>query len=383
MGKFKINKTISQADSIFNSTLEYIEKKLKENIVSVKKMDKLYGSKSNNNTVITAGNFGGLNRYVLKFSTQDDIEGEVRGTKFIEDYLPVPKTILSSKNKDNSWLLREYVPGVLMTDVTNHFEVTDKNGRLEEMEREKERLVVLGYEKKIGQIRLKEYLNLPANNLFHKRINGARFKDFFLEGEIVKYLDKQIIVNGNKNNLTLRQMFESIRTKYSTTSAKQISTYPGHGDAHQGNVIVSDKGNIHFFDNEYSGMMPSLMDLSKPYYNDLLGALFFYFHPQLLNYFELKSYKSTANSLSFQIRLKQQLKTRMELAKIKLRQRKKYISSDNDFLSLNDYLFMCHTLTKDPNLYPDDIKKLFLAFCLIIYEFDPLNPESIYEYFVK
>jgi len=142
MGKFKINKTISQADSIFNSTLEYIEKKLKENIVSVKKMDKLYGSKSNNNTVITAGNFGGLNRYVLKFSTQDDIEGEVRGTKFIEDYLPVPKTILSSKNKDNSWLLREYVPGVLMTDVTNHFEVTDKNGRLEEMEREKERLVV-------------------------------------------------------------------------------------------------------------------------------------------------------------------------------------------------------------------------------------------------
>jgi len=138
MGKFKINKTISQADSIFNSTLEYIEKKLKENIVSVKKMDKLYGSKSNNNTVITAGNFGGLNRYVLKFSTQDDIEGEVKGTKFIKDYLPVPKTILSSKNKDNSWLLREYVPGVLMTDVTNHFEVTDKNGRLEEMERVQE-----------------------------------------------------------------------------------------------------------------------------------------------------------------------------------------------------------------------------------------------------
>lgn len=383
MRKSKSIKTRSEADSTFNSALKLIERKLKENIVSVKKMDKLYGSKSNNNTVITVGNFGGLNRYVLKFSTQDDIESEVKGTKFIEDFLPVPKTILSSKNGGDSWLLREYVPGVLMTDVTNHFEVTDKDGRLEEMEREKERLIVLGYEKRTGQIRLKEYLNLSVNNLFHKRINGERFKDFFLKGEIVKYLDKQIIVNGNKNNLTLRQMFERVRAKYSTTNDKQVPTFPSHGDAHQGNVIVSDRGNIHFFDNEYSGMMPSLMDLSKPYYNDLFGALFFYFHQQLMNYFELKSYKCTANSLSFEIKLKKELKTRMELAKIKLQQRKKYISSDNDFLSLNDYLFMCHTLTKDPNMYPDGIKKLFLAFCLIIYEFDPLNPESIYEYFVK
>jgi hypothetical protein len=63
-------------------------------------------------------------------------------------------------------------------------------------------------------------------------------------------------------------------------------------------------------------------------------------------------------------------------------ERKKFVNKKTkDFLSLNDYLVLCHALTKDPNAYPFKTRLLFLIFTVILAQFDPLDPESIYDFF--
>jgi len=268
----------------------------------------------------------------------------------------------------------------LMADITNHFELLEEVGCLQELEIKKESLIVKGYAKSTKKLNLDEYLGLASNKLFYQRLVGERYKKFYVEGKFLpQFMNKKILINGKDSPMTLKKIFESILKKYSLI--KQVCVFPGHGDAHQGNVIVSDKGDIVFIDNEYSGMMPAYMDLSKPYYNDLLGTLFFHFHERLLSYFEVESVKNDKTTLSLNIRLKQKLNARMKITQIKLKQRSKYLNDKEDFLTLNDYLFMCHTLNRDPNQFPEVVRWLFLAFCRVLYEFDSLDPESIYSYF--
>jgi thiamine kinase-like enzyme len=193
------------------------------------------------------------------------------------------------------------------------------------------------------------------------------------------YINKRVVLNGRKFPLTLAEIFQNLKEKYSQT--REMAVFPGHGDGHHGNMLVSNEGKITFFDNEYSCIMPSYMDLSKPYYNDLLGMLFYYFHDRLLDYFSIKSYDEGKTTLNLKIKLNKKIGTRMEITKIKLQERRNFLKDSQNYLKLNDYLFMCHTLNKNPNLFPKKILVIFLAFSEILNEFDSFNPESINSYF--
>lgn len=73
---------------------------------------------------------------------------------------------------------------------------------------------------------------------------------------------------------------------------------------------------------------------------------------------------------------------RLEITKIKLDMRSSTVNKDSkDILSINDYLVLCHILTKNPNSYSPYRQKMFLFFTLILAEFDAFNPDSIYSYF--
>jgi len=374
-----LNLQYREGEGSFSPSLKTIESKLGETIVSVEDLSKLYGSKSNNSIVTTLDKRGGLKRYVLKCASSQDISNEINGTKAIEKYLPVSKVIAYSLINNKAWLLREYISGVLMADMTNHFEPQKNIEHLIELETEKEKLIVKGYSKLNRSLSKDDYMNLTANKLFHHRLIGDRYKNFYVDGEhIPKLINKKVVINGRSYSLTVEEIFKSILEKYSTK--RQIRAFVGHGDAHQGNVIVSDKGSVRFFDNEYAGVMPVGMDLSKPYYNDFLGTLFFHFHERLLGYFKVKSIFTDRTTIQLKIGLKQKLDTRMKITLVKLEQRKKYLGN-GDLLGLNDYLFMCHTLNRDPNLFPETVRGLFLAFCVILNDFDPFNPESLYAYF--
>ena len=153
----------------------------------------------------------------------------------------------------------------------------------------------------------------------------------------------------------------------------------GQGDAHHGNIIVDKK--IWFIDNEYADFMLPFMELAKPYYNDFIGTLFFHHHKTLNQYFQIKKFKDTGNKLIFRIRCPQKIDNFLKVTQIKLQERKRLVNKKTeDFLSLNDYLVLCHTLTKNPNNYSTKTKLLFLIFTVILAKFDLFNPGSIYDF---
>jgi predicted signal transduction protein with EAL and GGDEF domain len=166
----------------FPPFLTIVEKKLGETIVSVEDLFKFYGIKSNNIIITTIDKKRSLKRYVLKRSSAENIVNEFRGTELISKYLPVAKVLFTFKVSGESWLLRDYISGVSMADITNYFEQLKKIQQLLELEREKERIIVNGYIKLENKINSKDYLVLPTNKLFHQRLLGERYRDFFIDG---------------------------------------------------------------------------------------------------------------------------------------------------------------------------------------------------------
>ncbi|MCX6813398.1 MAG: hypothetical protein NTV77_02900 [Candidatus Azambacteria bacterium] len=371
--------------SALNHSLTNIKKSLKVKVVGIERVTKIYRSKSNSFLIKTiSNNKDRIVTYFLKFDEDENIKKEIKGTRFVERFLPTPKIILTSKNKmsEFGWLLFEYIPGKLMAE--KFLQIKNKKD-LElfcELEKQKEKLLNNLHFKSKVEINYDNYIKSRTNRLFYDRLFGKRYKLFFAKSpdNISSYFNRQFVINNKEFPYTVNQVFESIRKKYSLHNNRKITAIKGQGDAHHGNIIVDKK--IWFIDNEYADFMPPFMELAKPYYNDFIGTLFFHHHKTLNQYFKVSSFEDTGTQLVFKIKCPQKITNFLKITKIKLQKRKKLINNKTkDFLSLNDYLILCHILTKDPNKYPLKTKLLFLVFIAVLSQFDPLNPESIYDYF--
>ncbi|KAI1305692.1 hypothetical protein F5Y03DRAFT_406292 [Xylaria venustula] len=115
-------------------------------------------------------------------------------------------------------------------------------------------------------------------------LNDRRMKDHYGQGMILegkhcsldKLLSLRCRING-KLYPSLREAFDEARDTMSPSST-QMSSCPvifGLGDAHGGNVMVDNsraKGGtseVLFIDYEVAGFHPIMVDLAKPFYNDL------------------------------------------------------------------------------------------------------------------
>lgn len=378
-----MNSSISLDKALKNSVKE-ITKSLGCEVIGIERVVKIYGSNANSFILKTLDKNNRLKNYFLKFSRIDHIENELKGDLLLKNHLPTPKVILSSKRKDYGmeWALFEYLEGRLMSELFLDAELKNKTQEFIELEKEKERLL-----KEIHKIKkdisTKNYLSSKTNSLFYKRINGERFDLFYKDSpnNISKYFDKKIILNGTPFEQSINDIFTQIKKKYkSLNKDKSLPGILGHGDAHHGNIIVN--GKIYFIDNEYAGYMPAFMELAKPYYNDLLGTLLFHYNDMLNNYFSIDSLHDNDTQLNIKISTPQKIKLRLLATETKLASRKNTINPQTqDFLSLSDYLIMCHTLTRDPNNYSDEAKYIYLVLTLILANFDPMNPDSLYKFF--
>jgi|SRR3989344_3575712 len=377
-------------DSALAKITKEIEGKLQIEIVGIEKVLKIYGSNANSFIIKAVNKNRTCLSFFLKFLRNNELDEEINGTETLSKYIPTPQIVLTSKNNffTSKWILYEHVKGSLFTEkFINHEQKNSNIDNLLELERRKESILEDMYTKTKGRISFNEYLNLRTNALFSRRINGSRFNEFytFRKDCVSRYFNTKIKVNNHVFDKNINDIFKHIRFKYLNANNKDrfVSSVIGQGDAHHGNIIVTDNDKIWFIDNEYFGNIPSFMELSKPYYNDLIGELFFHYNILLSEYFELTTIQENENQLLIKIKPKRRLSSRIDITKIKLRSRNKFITGqkDIDFLSLNDYLIMCHTLTKNPNYYEEKTRYLFLAFTLILADFEPLNPESLYSFF--
>jgi len=369
--------------SALKHSLSEIEKSLNVKIIGLERITKIYGSKANSFLIKVIPTKNKIVTYFLKFNEKEHIENELNGIQFIKKFLPTPKIILISKRKlfAPQWILFEYIPGELMAEKFLQIKNKEDLELFCKLEKRKEKLLEKVHSKSKIKINYNDYIKSRTNRLFYDRLFGKMYKLFFAKNfdNISSYFDRQIVVNNKEFPYTINQIFESIRKKYFPHSNKKITAIMGQGDAHHGNIIVNKK--IWFIDNEYADFIPPLMELAKPYYNDFIGTLFFHHHKILNRYFQIKHFKDTGTKLIFKIECPQKITNFLKITKIKIAERKNLANGKTkDFLSLNDYLVLCHALTKNPNTYPRKTKLLFLVFSAILAQFDPFKPESIYNF---
>jgi hypothetical protein len=369
------------ASPIPKQVLAEIKESLSAKIVSIERVTKIYGSNAKS-FILTASSGGNkTTTYFLKFEDGDRTRREIAGTKFVEHSLPVPKILAASRGKSSSsgWILFERIQGMLMAEKYLHIKNENGFASFCELERRKEDILKSLYSQRGITMGRGDYATLPANRLFRERLRGERYKSFFAgkKDNISRYFNRRISINGHAFPLTINNIFQSIKEKYSVGDKRTIMAFMGHGDAHHGNIIANHE--LKFIDNEYAGFIPPFMELAKPYYNDFIGTLFFHHHPTLDQYFRIEGFQDTGTELLFKIAHPETIARPIKITQIKLSSRKKWVNAATDeFLSLNDYLILCHSLTKNPNAYPPNAQLLFLVFMEVLAEFNPLDPESIY-----
>lgn len=364
-----------------------IEKKLKIKIVNLKPARKQWSSTANAFFIkALSGKNAGIN-YFLKINRGENIYDEINGVKFLGNILATPKIILHSKNisnHNNKWILFEYIHGNLMSEKFIASKNTKKMKKFIAYEKLKEMNLKKLHCQKTIKINYTSYIKSRTNRLFYKRLFGKKYKEFYKtnKNNIASLFDREIFINGDKSPFTINQIVNNIKKKYKNNRFKKILAIMGHGDAHHGNIIVNDK--IWFIDNEYSDYIPPFMELAKPYYNDFLGTLFFHNQNCLNGYFIIKKYIDNGKKIFIDINTPKKIDNYLKITHIKLLARKNTVNENtDDFLSLNDYLILCHMLTKNPNNYPPKTKKIFLIFIIILARFNPFIPESIYKYLGK
>ncbi len=360
-----------------------VERVLGATIMSAESVSKIYGSDAHSFRIVAKSGKGTAS-YFLKREQTSRATRETDGTRFLESLLPVPRIIATGADTPaHSWLLFDNVEGDLMAEKYLAIKNQRDFDSFCDIEKEKERLLAALYAQPGIKLEYAAYTALPANELFGKRLTENRYADFFGDQKesVSKYFDRRIEINGHEFPATISEIFNSIRAKYAAPqNQKVVLALKGHGDAHHGNIIAN--GKIDFIDNEYAGYIPPLMELAKSYYNDFLGVFFFHYHETLHSHFNMRGFEDSGTKLRFKIEAPQKLSWPLELTRIKLASRSKWVAKDtDDFISMNDYLILCHALTKNPNKYPQETKFLFLAFLEIIAQFDAHDPESIYRYF--
>jgi hypothetical protein len=365
-----------------------IETKLGVEVCGFERVLKIWGANSNSFYLNVIGKNNKKDRYFLKFFDQSQtVRDEVKMSEELVKFLPTPEIVLYSTPRFliPPWVLYKFTLGKLMSEMLLEAET----GKYElrnflRFEEEKEERLKNLYENKQGVIRGNSYFGIPANRLFYSRINGKRMEEFYSNDSISKYFNKNIKLNGRKFRRSIGEVFDDIRRKYEMVKDTEFKVVFGHGDAHHGNLLVARGEKVSFIDNEYGGWLTVPMECSKPYYNDLFLKYFYPFDQASANYFNLDRVEEEGNQLDLKMSLVKKTDERVEVAKVKLRNREKLLRdrSFNDVVDFKDYLFMCHTLARNPNNMKCEVAKyLFLVTCLILEEFDPLDPESFYSYF--
>lgn len=226
-------------------------------------------------------------------------------------------------------------------------------------------------------------MNCELNDMFYGRLTGDRFQEYYGgKNNISNQFDQKVTLNGHRFNKTPNQIINELKYKYSTLADKGMTdSFLGHGDWHHQNILCGNSQNIKFIDFEYFGYHPINMEISKAYYIDFLGTLFFYFQDRLENCFEIIKREEDSDNLRFNIKYFGNLDLRLEILKNKIDVFGDLLKSGDDYLTLNDYLIICHLLSRNPNLYSKNCQDLFLSMIPVFDSFDPLNPKSFIECF--
>ncbi len=316
------------------------------------------------------------NNYFIKISDQQ-INGE---RKKISNYLNIPKLYYQKSIPLGIIEIFEYIEGSLFTDILLKKEnKKEKHFGILELEDKKNQYLLSMYLKTMERTPYANILHSKGNNLFYKRLKGDRFKEYYENSKFENLFDKTLIINGLRYP-SVNEILNDIEKKYELINKNlHIRTIYGHGDIHHQNILIEkETSKLFFIDNEYNSQIPINMEIAKPYYIDLLGNYFFFFNDVLSQMISVKKYEINKKNINIKLKINFIPKLRLAITKNKIKIFKKLLDTCNDPISVNNYLVMCHILSRNPNDYDKDIIPIFLAYVPILNSFNISKPEELF-----
>lgn len=319
----------------------------------------------------------GLEKYFIKLSDKNSNAL----TSKVAQYLSVPEQISHIETSTKHILIEKFIHGKLLTDIILETEKSNPSKSAIELENEKNNALKHLYESAKTKTTYSEIFQSQVNTLFFKRLFGDRFKQYYKNTNFEELFDKRIILNG-KNYPSVNTILDNIKTRYyQLDKNKEIDVVLGHGDAHHQNILIEDyTNNIYFIDNEYNSFLSINMEIAKPYYIDLLGNYFFFFNKDLLKFFEVNKYQVSQDYIHINISIKKRPEQRIEIAKNKIEVFNKLLIECDDVFSVNDYLLLCHMLSRNPQTYDKDVLPIFLGYINIINNLDIYKPGNLFDF---
>jgi len=362
-----------------------LEKEIRgKKIKSIERMVNRFGK---NQDVFKAVDSSGKS-YFLKMGSDDSVKNEILACKYLRKYLPIPKLMDYGVGKSFSYIVYQFLEDCrILSDVWGYDASGSEHSvlfdNLLNLEKNRYSLLKKLYEKKQIVLKAEEVLHCRANKLFLQRLLGNRFMDYFLlPGTLGSYFTKKFVINGNKMDATIGSMLYDINRRLlaGINSRKSVIAVKGTGDAHNNNILVDSNNKIFFTDFEYFGAHSFAMELAKPYYIDFIGNYFFHYPNKLEEFYQI-DWSEKGEEIIVTLNVKKYPKKELALTKIKIETLGSLVDGlSADTLSLTDYLLICHVLDRNPNTYSQFNKKLFLVFIFLFHLFDPLDPDSLFDF---
>lgn len=201
---------------------------------------------------------------------------------------PVIQPLYSSTNSGQQILIYPVINSPPVFDVARRIERSDaydseEAQRLTEMQHRSDDALLSCYFNTLEHTPADNAQAAPIHQLFWHRITGGRFQRFYGEGTRFTLphgefssdtvLDVQWTINGSSYDVTLRQLVDHAETLLHPH--RDEFTVIGHGDAHNGNVFMTESGLV-YFDPAFAGRHSPLFDLVKPIFHNVF-AMWMYF----------------------------------------------------------------------------------------------------------
>ncbi|MFZ4814221.1 MAG: hypothetical protein ACOYL5_06790, partial [Phototrophicaceae bacterium] len=225
----------------------------------------------------------------------DNVIGEYyRAGQLADVGYPVIRPLYSSTDAGKHLLIYERIQSPSVFDVAWQIENGDDNqlaALIQAQQATDDRLFEL-YQATLAEQSAADNAQAAIHQLFYHRLTGGRLDRFYGEGTQLKLptglempmsliRDATWTINGQAYTETLEQI---IRRAIGVLNPAQAGwSVVGHGDAHNGNVFLTDHDgtpSLLYFDPAFAGRHSPLLDLVKPIFHNVF-AMWMYFPKEI------------------------------------------------------------------------------------------------------
>ncbi len=218
---------------------------------------------------------------------QDGIIGEYYNAAMLAEVgYPIIQPIRASTQAGQQLLIYEVIDSPSVFDVARGLERQPDEAlfaRLTAAQHHADDILIARYEHTRHKIAAQENVTQPVHQLFYHRLTGGRLERFYGDSERFtlphgvfdarEIRRKHWTINGSHYNETLDDIIARAIVLLNP-SCDDVAVV-GHGDAHNGNVFLTDNGLV-YFDPAFAGKHHPLLDLTKPLFHNVF-AMWMYF----------------------------------------------------------------------------------------------------------